>query len=123
MNGCCLLVLGQEKNKLQRAELMLQEADKIGCRQFVRPEDVVQGNPKLNIAFVANLFNTYPALEKPEEMPEWMEDMRPETREETSELTLSFLEYLPQVLSRNFLLDGFFVLHKAICYGTGKKLE
>ncbi|XP_027731707.1 plastin-1 [Vombatus ursinus] len=55
-----------EKNDLKRADLMLQEADKLGCRQFVSPADVVSGNPKLNLAFVANLFNTYPCLHKPE---------------------------------------------------------
>ncbi|KAM9279792.1 plastin-1 [Morus bassanus] len=55
-----------EKNDLRRAEYMLQQADKLGCRQFVTPADVVAGNPKLNLAFVANLFNTYPALHKPE---------------------------------------------------------
>ncbi|KAM6304802.1 plastin-1 [Aegotheles albertisi] len=56
----------QDKNDLRRAEYMLQQADKLGCRQFVTPADVVAGNPKLNLAFVANLFNTYPALHKPE---------------------------------------------------------
>ncbi|XP_051482646.1 plastin-1 [Apus apus] len=55
-----------DKNDLRRAEYMLQQADKLGCRQFVTPADVVAGNPKLNLAFVANLFNTYPALHKPE---------------------------------------------------------
>ncbi|KYO33911.1 plastin-1 [Alligator mississippiensis] len=55
-----------EKNDLKRAERMLQEANKLGCRQFVTPADVVAGNPKLNLAFVANLFNTYPALHKPD---------------------------------------------------------
>lgn len=45
---------------------MLQQADRLGCRQFVTPADVVSGNPKLNLAFVANLFNKYPALTKPE---------------------------------------------------------
>lgn len=45
---------------------MLQQADRLGCRQFVTPADVVSGNPKLNLAFVANLFNKYPALVKPE---------------------------------------------------------
>ncbi|KAL9656160.1 hypothetical protein ABK040_007778 [Willaertia magna] len=52
-----------EKDLEKRAEKMLQEADKIGCRKFVRAKDVVSGNPKLNLAFVANLFNNYPALE------------------------------------------------------------
>lgn len=51
---------------MKRAEFMLQEADKLGCRQFVTPADVVSGNPKLNLAFVANLFNTYPGLRKPD---------------------------------------------------------
>ncbi|NXC21914.1 PLSI protein, partial [Corythaeola cristata] len=59
---CCFQ---EDKNDLRRAEYMLQQADKLGCRQFVTPADVVAGNPKLNLAFVANLFNTYPALHKP----------------------------------------------------------
>ena len=61
---------------------MLQEADKIGCRQFVSPTDVCKGNYKLNLAFVANLYNTYPALDKPDVD---MEELVPETREEKSE--------------------------------------
>lgn len=56
----------QEKDDLKRAESMLDQADRLGCRQFVMPADVVRGNPKLNLAFVANLFNKYPALKKPE---------------------------------------------------------
>uniref|UniRef100_A0A674B4Y7 Plastin-3 n=1 Tax=Salmo trutta TaxID=8032 RepID=A0A674B4Y7_SALTR len=55
-----------EKDDLKRAENMLQQADRLGCRQFVTPADVVAGNPKLNLAFVANLFNKYPSLTKPE---------------------------------------------------------
>ncbi|XP_041066164.1 plastin-1-like [Carcharodon carcharias] len=54
-----------EKDDLKRAGYMLQQADKLGCRQFVTPLDVIDGNPKLNLAFVANLFNKYPALHKP----------------------------------------------------------
>nr|XP_055034180.1 plastin-3 isoform X2 [Misgurnus anguillicaudatus] len=54
-----------EKDDLKRAECMLQQADRLGCRQFVTATDVVSGNPKLNLAFVANLFNKYPALTKP----------------------------------------------------------
>jgi len=66
---------------------MLQESDKIKARAHITPEDVVKGNPKLNFAyvilnrnllnikellffcssFVANLFNTYPALDLPTE--------------------------------------------------------
>ncbi|XP_074660837.1 plastin-3-like isoform X2 [Tubulanus polymorphus] len=53
----------QEQDHLKRADLMLREADKIQCRMFVSPQDVVSGNQKLNLAFVANLFNNYPALD------------------------------------------------------------
>lgn len=56
----------QEKDDIQRAECMLQQAERLGCRQFVTATDVVRGNPKLNLAFIANLFNKYPALHKPE---------------------------------------------------------
>jgi plastin-1 len=53
----------QTSDLTQRADKMLGEADKIGCRKFLKPADVVKGNPKLNLAFVANLFNKYPGLE------------------------------------------------------------
>ncbi|KAM6960803.1 plastin-1 [Aplochiton taeniatus] len=51
-----------ERDPERRAELMLCQAARLDCRQFVSPKDVVSGNSKLNMAFVANLFNTYPAL-------------------------------------------------------------
>ncbi|KAF0978122.1 hypothetical protein FDP41_002637 [Naegleria fowleri] len=63
-NGECSKDPLNENDLEKRAEKMLQQADKIGCRKFVRPKDVVNHNPKLNLAFVANLFNNYPALEK-----------------------------------------------------------
>jgi len=60
---CCGMKPMQESDLTQRAELMLQEADKIGCRKFVTPREIVNGHPILNLAFVANLFNTRPGLE------------------------------------------------------------
>ncbi|XP_020494368.1 plastin-1 [Labrus bergylta] len=48
----------------KRAELMLQQAARLDCRQFVSPHDVTSGNSKLNMAFVANLYNMHPAMEK-----------------------------------------------------------
>lgn len=62
----------QEPDLLKRAELVLQNADAIGCRKYLTPKAMVGGNPKLNLAFVAHLFNTHPALEplNEEEAPE-----------------------------------------------------
>ncbi|KAF5908012.1 plastin-3, partial [Clarias magur] len=71
-----------EKDDLKRAEAMLLQADRLGCRQFVTSTDVVSGNPKLNLAFVANLFNKYPALTKPENQDIDWGLLEGETREE-----------------------------------------
>jgi len=59
----CDLNALNESNPLKKAEMVLNNAAKIECRKFVRPRDIVAGNPKLNLAFVANMFNTCPGLE------------------------------------------------------------
>jgi len=53
----------QEKDLTKRADGVLNNARKIDCAKFVKARDIVAGNPKLNLAFVANLFNTLPGLE------------------------------------------------------------
>ncbi|KAL2824689.1 calponin homology domain-containing protein [Aspergillus cavernicola] len=53
----------QTRDLLQRAEEVLTNADKLNCRKFLTPTSLVSGNPKLNLAFVANLFNTIPGLD------------------------------------------------------------
>jgi len=70
----------KESDLRRRAERMLSEADKIGCRAFVSANDVIKGDAKLNLAFVANLFNMYPALEPPTDLD--LDSLREETREE-----------------------------------------
>lgn len=67
-------------NLVSRAEVMLQQAEKINCRSFVTAHDVVDGVYKLNVAFVANLFNNYPALDEPEQIEDYVN--LEETREE-----------------------------------------
>jgi plastin-1 len=67
-----------ESDKTKRAEMVLKNAEKIECRKFVRARDIVAGNPKLNLAFVANMFNTCPGLEPVEEVIEVEEETREE---------------------------------------------
>ncbi|KAJ1857578.1 fimbrin [Coemansia sp. RSA 638] len=62
-----------ERDLGERAEQMLQNADRIGCRRYVSPKTVVNGNPKLNLAFVAHLVNTHPCLEPLEDTGEHAE--------------------------------------------------
>merc|ERR1711916_281979 len=62
LNRDCTMDALNESDNVDRAEIMLQQADKLGCRKFVTPRDVAAPNSKLNFAFVANLFNTCPGL-------------------------------------------------------------
>lgn len=41
---------------------VLQNAANIGCHKYLSPSSMLSGNPRLNLAFVANLFNTWPGL-------------------------------------------------------------
>lgn len=59
----CTMKPMEEGDLSARAELVLQEADKIECRKFATPDSIVRGNARLNLAFVATLFNTRPGLE------------------------------------------------------------
>lgn len=54
----------QTKDLHQRAEQVLENADKLGCRKYLNAKTLVEGNTKLNFAFVANLFNHHPGLEQ-----------------------------------------------------------
>ena len=87
---------------------MLEQAEKIDSRAFVTArvsgvavaaadnctcdmfQDVVHGQDKLNLAFVANLFNNHPGLDPPEEEIEIIE----ETREEKVEYLYFHFIYL-----------------------------
>jgi len=69
----------QQSDLLKRAGVTLDQADKMSCREFITPSDVVNGVEKLNLAFVANLFDKYPALDEPDDAE--IEGIQ-ETREE-----------------------------------------
>lgn len=58
----CSLAPLQTRDVRQRAEQVLQNADAIGCRKYLAVSSLVSGNPRLNLAFVANLFNNHPGL-------------------------------------------------------------
>lgn len=54
-----------ESDPRKRATKVLVNADKMGCRKFVTPDHIVNGNSQLNLAFTALLFNSFPCLEMP----------------------------------------------------------
>lgn len=92
----------QTPDLLQRAEQILQNADKLDCRKYLTPTALVAGNPKLNLAFVAHLFNTHPGLEPiTEEEKVEVEDFDAEGEREARVFTLwlNSLEVDPPVIS------------------------
>ncbi|KAK3395266.1 calponin homology domain-containing protein [Podospora didyma] len=92
----------QTRDLHQRAEEVLTNADKLGCRKFLTPKSLVAGNPKLNLAFVANLFNTHPALDPiTEEEKLEVEDFDAEGEREARVFTLwlNSLDVQPAVQS------------------------
>ncbi|ULT97762.1 hypothetical protein L3Y34_005533 [Caenorhabditis briggsae] len=82
-SGVTMAPLNVQGN-VPRAGAMLDEAEKLECREFVTANDVAAGNYKLNLAFVANLFNKHPMLPDPgaDEVGFSVEDVVEETREE-----------------------------------------
>lgn len=88
----------------QRAEQVLQNADRLDppCRKFLTPTSLVAGNPKLNLAFVANLFNNHPGLDPiTEEEKAEIEDFDAEGEREARVFTLwlNSLDVQPAVVS------------------------
>ena len=53
--------------KLARAQVVLDQAGRLGCRKFVTAEDIAQGNSRLNLAFTATLFNAFIGIHLPSE--------------------------------------------------------
>ncbi|CAD6450914.1 7f23a2e4-123c-47a7-ab19-202ecb817d73 [Sclerotinia trifoliorum] len=104
----------QTGDLLQRAEQVLQNADKLDCRKFLTSSSLVAGNPKLNLAFVANLFNTRPALDPiTEEEKAQVDDFDAEGEREARVFTLwlNSLDVQPAVNSLyEDLKDGTIIL-------------
>jgi len=87
-NICDMSAL-QLTNNTKRAGKVIVNARSLGCRPFVKAKDISSGNKKLNLAFVADLFNQCPGLdpleaEEIEELKKFgvFDDMGGDNREE-----------------------------------------
>jgi len=61
-NLCPLEPMLRAGSDLKRAELVLDNAEKLGARKFVHAGDIVSGNARLNFAFTAGLFSISPSV-------------------------------------------------------------
>ena len=104
----------QTQDLLARAEQILTNAEKLGCRKYLTPSALVAGNSRLNLAFVAHLFNTWPGLEPidEQEKPEIEEfDAEGEREARVFTLWLNSLDVNPPVVSLfEDLRDGIILL-------------
>jgi plastin-1 len=82
----CDLNALKENDATKRAEMVITNAHSLGVESFIRPENIVQANQKLNLAFCAQIFNTNPGLKVTEEelvdMAGLLNDDVGDTREE-----------------------------------------
>ena len=83
--GCNLDPLDWKEDK--RAGQVLTNAQKIGAKPFLTKQDILSGNDKLNMAFVAQLFNTCPGLkevnaDEQKELAGLLDDDEGDSREE-----------------------------------------
>jgi len=62
-NKCSLAGL-QTDDLSQRATTTIGNAEKLGVKPMIKNKDIVAGNPKLNLAFTAAIFNQCPGLTK-----------------------------------------------------------
>uniref|UniRef100_A0A6N2M6S7 Calponin-homology (CH) domain-containing protein n=2 Tax=Salix viminalis TaxID=40686 RepID=A0A6N2M6S7_SALVM len=45
------------KDPTERAKLVLDHAERMDCKRYLKPEDIAEGSPNLNLAFVAQIFH------------------------------------------------------------------
>jgi len=53
-----------ETNPVTRADVVITNAKNLDVKTFIKPTDITTGNPKLNLAFTAAIFNQCPGLTK-----------------------------------------------------------
>jgi len=63
INNSCSLAGMDTADLGERAQAVLSNASSIGIREVMGAADITAGNSKLNLIFVADLFNRYPCLE------------------------------------------------------------
>lgn len=76
------------KDPTERAKMIIEQAEKLDCKRYVTPKDIVEGSTNLNLAFVAQIFqhrNGLTSVEnnaKASTFAEMMEDDAQTSREE-----------------------------------------
>ncbi|ONI18252.1 hypothetical protein PRUPE_3G205200 [Prunus persica] len=91
-----------KKDPTERANLILEQAEKLDCKRYLTPKDIVEGSPNLNLAFVAQIFHHRNGLttdSKTMSFAEMMTDDAETSREERCFRLWVLLEVLDKISS------------------------
>uniref|UniRef100_K3W5R6 Calponin-homology (CH) domain-containing protein n=1 Tax=Globisporangium ultimum (strain ATCC 200006 / CBS 805.95 / DAOM BR144) TaxID=431595 RepID=K3W5R6_GLOUD len=89
----------------ERAAHVIRNARKLQVETFIKPRDITSGNPKLNMSFVAQLFNTCPALDLVEEELKQLEEILYDDVGDTRE------ERVFRMWINSLAIDGVYINH------------
>ncbi|WVZ08212.1 hypothetical protein V8G54_021558 [Vigna mungo] len=73
------------KNPYERAKLVLEHADKMGCERYITGRDIVEGSPNLNLAFVAHIFQHRNGLSTQAKQSSLLENLLDDTQDSREE--------------------------------------
>ncbi|KAK7395482.1 hypothetical protein VNO78_16041 [Psophocarpus tetragonolobus] len=73
------------KNPYERAKLVLEHADKMGCKRYITARDIVEGSPNLNLAFVAHIFQHRNGLSTQTKQSSLLENLLDDTQDSREE--------------------------------------
>ncbi|XP_014496513.1 fimbrin-2 [Vigna radiata var. radiata] len=73
------------KNPYERAKLVLEHADKMGCERYITARDIVEGSPNLNLAFVAHIFQHRNGLSTQAKQSSLLENLLDDTQDSREE--------------------------------------
>lgn len=89
----------------ERAAHVIRNARRLQVETFIKPRDITSGNPKLNMSFVAQLFNTCPALDLIEEELKQLEEILYDDVGDTRE------ERVFRMWINSLAIDGVYINH------------
>ncbi|GMH27948.1 hypothetical protein Nepgr_029791 [Nepenthes gracilis] len=78
------------KDLLERAKLVLEHADKMGCKRYLTAKDIVEGSPNLNLAFVAHIFQHRNGLSTQTKQISFLETLPDDAQVSREELAFRF---------------------------------
>uniref|UniRef100_A0A1J3DBW5 Fimbrin-2 n=2 Tax=Noccaea caerulescens TaxID=107243 RepID=A0A1J3DBW5_NOCCA len=78
------------KSPFQRANHVLEHADRMGCRRYLTAKDIVEGSPNLNLAFVAHIFQHRNGLSTKTKQISFLETLADDTQISREEKAFRF---------------------------------